>query len=228
MGEEKKALIVDSDRAQLENATRLLHSEQFKVVQAGDAQMAIELASREFPQLILIELDLPDMDGVQLCMELRENPILAYSVIIVLANREEYYSQIAALNAGADDCFIRPYNNRLFTSKIRAFLRRVEKTAPLHDSHVQGLRVDRERLLIEHHNEKIHLPRKEFEIMALLLSKPQKVFSRNEMITEIWGMDENIRKRTIDVHIRNLRQKIGGDLIRTIKGVGYKLELKHI
>lgn len=219
-----KVLLIDNDSGNTHRFSEALGADGYRVYSANTAREGIHLAYAELPHLIFTELVLDDMDGVGVCVELRENRMLNQTGIVVLSHREENYSQIAALNAGADDYLVKPLNTRLFLSKVRAMLRRLETLDALPGNEVAGLRIDREKFLIIRHDREIFLPRKEFEILSLLVSRPKKVFSRQEIKDEVWGFAESVRSRTIDVHIRKLREKVGERLIKTVKGVGYKLE----
>ncbi|MGD1843981.1 MAG: response regulator transcription factor [Salibacteraceae bacterium] len=219
-----KVLIIDNDPGDRSRIESALSAEGYRVYAAGTAQEGIHTANAELPHLVFTELVLDDMDGVGVCVELRENRMLNQTGIAVLSHRQENYSQIAALNAGADDYLVKPVNTRLFLSKVRAMLRRLDTLDALPGNAIAGLRIDREKFLVVRNNREIFLPRKEFEILSLLVSKPKKVFSREEIKDEVWGFSENVRSRTIDVHIRKLREKVGERLIKTVKGVGYKLE----
>jgi two-component system alkaline phosphatase synthesis response regulator PhoP len=184
----------------------------------------LRYAQKNTPSLAIIDMINPEMDGVDLCAEFRNSLGLKSTLIAFFTARTEDYSQIAGFNAGADDYILKPCKPTVFQSRIRALLRRFrlrpETTLPLH-----GLVIDRERYMLRKGTQEILLPRKEFELIALLLSSPKKVFTRKEIYTEVWGGDMEISNRTIDVHIRKIRKKIGEEHITTIKGIGYRFDI---
>jgi two-component system alkaline phosphatase synthesis response regulator PhoP len=168
---------------------------------------------------------MPDLDGIETCRVIRETPDLKDVLIAFLTARNEDYSQIAGFDAGADDYINKPIKPRVLVSRVKALLRRAGKTSASEDIlQVNGFTIDRERYLILKENQEINLPKKEFELIALLASKPGKVFTREDILKSVWGDDVVVGDRTIDVHIRKLREKLGDNYIRTIKGVGYKFE----
>jgi len=166
---------------------------------------------------------MPRMDGIEVCETIRHIPELQHTLICFLTARSEDYSQIAGLEAGADDYISKPLKPKVLISRINALLRRKTGTAELQDTTI-GLVIDRERYLVKKDGKELHLPKKEFELLALLHSKPGKVFDRDEILERVWGSEIVVGDRTIDVHVRKLREKIGDDYIKTIKGVGYKFE----
>ena len=183
---------------------------------------AIEKAESFLPDLILLDLMMPEMDGIEACFEIRKIPALKDCAIAFLTARNEDHSQIAGLEAGADDYITKPIKPRVLVSKVKALLRRSEQNA--NDLlELAGMTIDRERYVVVRNNEEIDLPKKEFELLALLAAAPGKVFTRDNILSNIWGSDVIVGDRTIDVHIRKLREKLGDDLIRTVKGVGYKI-----
>lgn len=203
-----------------------LEKEGYKVYEAGDGNEGLEIAEKVRPDLIILDVMMPDMDGIETCEKIRSNSNLANSIVCFLTARGEDYSQLAGFDAGADDYIMKPVKPKILVSKIAALLRRsgsnnANEEAQLSDV---GISLDRERYLIEKDGEKITLPRKEFELLALLMSKPGKVFQRDEIMSRVWGSEVVVGDRTIDVHIRKLRKKIGEQHIQTIKGVGYKFE----
>jgi two-component system alkaline phosphatase synthesis response regulator PhoP len=163
------------------------------------------------------------MDGVEVCAEFRNSEILKDTLIAFFTSRNEDYSQIASFNAGADDYILKPCKPAVFQSRIRALLRRF-RTRPDSSASSHGIAIDRERYMLKKGAEDILLPRKEFELISLLLSSPRKVFTRKEIYTTVWGGDMELSNRTIDVHIRKLREKIGEEHITTVKGIGYRFE----
>ncbi|PHX82422.1 MAG: DNA-binding response regulator [Flavobacteriales bacterium] len=220
-----KILIVDDEEDILEFLSYNLNKEGYQVFTAADGNTAITLAKKELPHLILLDVMMPGIDGIETCRELRSLPGLQDVIIAFLTARSEDYSHIAGFDAGADDYINKPIKPRVLISRIQALLRRT--TAVKKDSdflQLGNLRINRERYLVIKDDIEITLPRKEFELIYLLASKPGKVFTREEILIKIWGYDVVVGDRTIDVHIRKLREKIGEDYIRTVKGVGYKFE----
>lgn len=223
-----KILIVDDEPDILEFLEYNLRKEGFDVITASDGEEGIAAAERELPDLIILDIMMPKLDGVEVCRQLRAKPAFDKTVIAFLTAREEDYSQIAALENGGDDYITKPIRPRVFISRIKALLRRSDRTdLPQEENdrlRIGDLIVDRARVTVERNGESIELAKKEFELLNLLLSKPGKVFSREEIFNKVWGADVIVGNRTIDVHIRKLREKIGDDYIRTIKGIGYKFE----
>ena len=220
-----KILIVDDEEDILEFLSYNLNKEGYQVFTAADGNTAITLAKKELPHLILLDVMMPGIDGIETCRELRSLPGLQDVIIAFLTARSEDYSHIAGFDAGADDYINKPIKPRVLVSRIQALLRRT--TAVKKDSdflQLGNLRINRERYLVIKDDIEITLPRKEFELIYLLASKPGKVFTREDILIKIWGYDVVVGDRTIDVHIRKLREKIGEDYIRTVKGVGYKFE----
>lgn len=206
-----------------------LEKEGFIVTLAENGSEGIALAKQNIPDLILLDVMMPGMDGIETCERLKEIPELNGTMICFLTARGEDYSQIAGFDAGADDYITKPIKPKLLTSRILAILRR--KSAEFGsaegqsgESKEKSIRIDRERYLITNDGEEMFLPRKEFELLALLMSKPGKVFHRDAIMNNVWGTDVIVGDRTIDVHIRKLREKIGETHIVTVKGVGYKFE----
>ncbi|PCJ87025.1 MAG: DNA-binding response regulator [Flavobacteriales bacterium] len=219
---QQKILLIDDEEDILEFLKYNLEKEDYHVFTATNGIDAIEIAKKEWPDLIVLDVMMPGMDGVETCTELREIPQLKDTVITFLTARSEDYSQIAGLEAGADDYITKPIKPRVFTSKIKSLLRRKNQTAT---TITEGLVIDLEKHLIIKDGNEIGLPKKEFELIVLLASKPGKVFGREEILNTIWGGDVVVGDRTIDVHIRKLREKLGDSYIKTIKGVGYKYEI---
>ncbi len=186
---------------------------------------AIAMATKTTPHLIVLDVMMPGMDGMETCRELRTIPALKDTIIAFLTARGEDYSQMAGFEAGADDYISKPIKPGLLISRVKALLRRYpEETQEGVQKSVGGLVIDRERYLVIKDGEKIVLPKKEFELLFLLTSKPNKVFTREEIFSRVWGNDVVVGDRTIDVHIRKLREKLGSDRIQTVKGIGYKFE----
>ncbi|MBL7888520.1 MAG: response regulator transcription factor [Bacteroidia bacterium] len=219
-------LLVDTDQEHLNLVGTQLRADGFVVFATSNSKEALNLAKEHTPHLILLELVMPELDGIDICLELRKNVLLANSLIVFCSNRSEDYSQIAAFNAGADDYIIKPVKTRVLITRLKALLKRL---ATVHEPsvmvHEKGLVIDRERYLIFKDGEEIVLPRKEFELLALMFANPRKVFTRKEISEQIWGYEIFAKNRTIDVHIRKLREKLGDQYIKTIKGIGYSLEL---
>ncbi|MFL5765815.1 MAG: response regulator transcription factor [Bacteroidia bacterium] len=221
-----KILVIDTDPEVIAAAEAALTAEGFHVISSGNSREAIRMAEEELPQLVLLELLMPELDGIDISIELRSKEELSSTLIVFHTERNEDYSQIAAFNAGADDYIIKPVKTRVLISRLKALLKRHSAHAHSDEKkHVAGLTIDRERYLIFKDGEEIVLPRKEFELLSLLSTSPRKVFTRKEISQLIWGYEIYSKNRTIDVHIRKLREKLGEKYIKTIKGIGYSLEL---
>lgn len=221
-----KILVIDTDEEILSATETALKQEGFSVITSNNSREAIKIAIEELPHLVLLDLLMPELDGIDICIELRNNPELENALIIFHTERNEDYSQIAAFNAGADDYIIKPVKTRVLTSRLKALLKRHSgHPVEIDTTRLTGLTIDRERYLIFLEGKEIVLPRKEFELLSLLSSSPRKVFTRKEISQLIWGYEIYAKNRTIDVHIRKLREKLGDKYIKTIKGVGYSLEV---
>lgn len=214
-------LLVDDEVDILEFMSYNLIKEGYIVHTATNGREAIEKALEVDPNLILLDVMMPEMDGMQTCKEIRSHDKLKNTLIAFLTARNEDYSQIAGFDAGADDYIAKPIRVNVLISRIKALLKRTETTTP---PPANSVIIDRERYLAIQNEREIVLPRKEFELLSLLLSKPQKVFSREEIFSNVWGNDVIVGDRTIDVHVRKLREKLGDNHIVTIKGIGYKYE----
>jgi two-component system alkaline phosphatase synthesis response regulator PhoP len=223
-----KILIVDDEPDILEFLKYNLSKEGYEVLTATDGESGIKIAEREHPQLVILDIMMPKMDGVEVCRHLRSKPEFSKTLIAFLTAREEDYSQIAALDVGGDDYITKPIRPRVLTSRIKALLRRSDRDENTPEEStalkIADLEIDRERVSVQRGEEVIELAKKEFELLYLLVSKPGKVFSREEIFNKVWGTDVIVGNRTIDVHVRKLREKIGDDYIKTIKGIGYKFE----
>jgi two-component system alkaline phosphatase synthesis response regulator PhoP len=226
-----KVLIVDDEPDILEFLDYNLSRNGFQTIQASNGKDAIKLADKEVPDLILLDIMMPGMDGVQTCYELRKNEKLNNSLIAFLTARSEEFSEIAGLEAGADDYIQKPIRPRLLLSRIKALMRRKESSrAPALTANqldFGSLKIDPQSYQVFIDGEVVPLAKKEFEVIMLLASKPGKVFTREEMFQKVWGYTVPIASRTIDVHISKLREKVGERFIKTLKGVGYKLEVEE-
>lgn len=222
-----RILLVDDEPDILDFLRYNLQKEGFQVFTAGDGAEGLRKASEIRPHIAILDIMMPKMDGVELCRQLRSRPEHANMLVVFLTARDEDYSQIAALDVGGDDYITKPIRPRVFLSRINALLRRFERKDEAEVEQVirvADLAIDRERVSVMRGEEVIELAKKEFELLSLLASKPGKVFTREEIFSKVWGADVIVGNRTIDVHIRKLREKIGDDYIKTIKGIGYKFE----
>lgn len=222
-----KILLVDDEPDILEFVGYNLRKEGYEVHTANNGREAVEKALEIIPHLILLDVMMPEMDGMETCQEIRTHKQLEKTMIAFLTARSEDYSQIAGFDAGADDYITKPIRVKVLVSRIKAMLKRMETSNGNNNSGIQegqSITIDYERYLVIKDGNEIVLPRKEFNLLALLHSKPQKVFSREEIFSNVWGNDVIVGDRTIDVHIRKLREKIGEEHIITVKGVGYKYE----
>lgn len=227
--EDIKILIVDDEQDILEFIEYNLIKEDYQVITANNGYEAIKTAKANQPDLIILDIMMPGLDGVEVCRELRALPEFNNTIIAFLTARSEDYSQIAGFDVGGDDYITKPIRPRVLVSRIGALLRRktvgnVEDKQDDLIMKISDLVIDKEKVLVYKNDHAITLAKKEFELLCLLASKPGKVFSRNEIFTKIWGADVIVGNRTIDVHIRKVREKIGDNYIRTIKGIGYKFE----
>lgn len=224
---EYKILLVDDEPDILEFLSYNLKKEGYNVFTANNGKEAVSVAKKENPHLIILDVMMPDMDGIETCREIREIPGLKDVMIAFLTARSEDYSQIAGFDVGADDYINKPIKPRVLISRIKALLRRganSDNSKSTDKVDMGGIKIDRERYLIIQDGNEINLPKKEFELLALLASKPGKVFTRDIILDKVWGGDVVVGDRTIDVHIRKLREKLGEDFIKTVKGIGYKFE----
>lgn len=222
-----KILLVDDEADILEFLSYNLKREGFEVYTANNGKEGVEKAKKILPQLIILDVMMPEMDGVEACGEIRLIPELKNSLIVFLTARAEDYSQIAGFDAGADDYITKPIRPKLFITKIKAILRRYsDKTNDTSErvTNFNAFTIDQEQYVILKEQNEISLPKKEFELLLLLTSKPNKVFTREEIFANVWGNQVIVGDRTIDVHVRKIREKIGVDCIKTVKGVGYKFE----
>ena len=220
----EKILLVDDESDILEFVSYNLSKEGFQVITCNNGKEAIQIAQKENPDLIILDVMMPEMDGIETCHELRSIDKLKDTLIIFLSARGEDYSQVAGFDAGADDYVSKPIKPRLLVSRVKAVLRRKGGKVDVEETHA-GIRIDREKYLVFKNDTEYSFPKKEFELLALLISKPGKVFTREIILDSVWGGEVVVGDRTIDVHIRKLREKLGDEIIKTIKGVGYKFEV---
>jgi two-component system alkaline phosphatase synthesis response regulator PhoP len=221
----QKVLLVDDEPDILELLKYNLEREGYLVQTALNGKDAIKAAKSGQPDLIVLDIMMPGMDGVEVCMQLRQLPEFQNTLITFLTARGEDYSQIAGFEAGADDYITKPVRPKVFVTKIKALLKR--RGGEQTEDRVlesNGVRVDLERVMVYLDDREIQLPKKEFELLVLLIGKPGRVFKRDEIYSQIWGNELFVGDRTIDVHIRKLREKIGDERIKTIKGIGYKFD----
>lgn len=219
-------LIIDDEEDIINLLSYNLEKEGFKVYSALNGIEGIEVATKVHPSLILLDVMMPEMDGIEVCETIRANPTIGDTKICFLTARNEDYSQIAGLDAGADDYVAKPIKPKVLVSRIKAILRRSSISEGEKENTETELIIDREKYTVTLKGEDIHLPKKEFELLALLASKPGKVFERDLILETVWGSEIVVGDRTIDVHVRKLREKIGDEYIKTVKGVGYKFKNK--
>ncbi len=219
-----RILIVDSDEPTLISLKDTFVSNGFEVLCTDQGREALNIAKSFQPHLIILEMVMPGLDGIEICQDVKAIPTLQKTLIAFYTTRSEDYSQIAAFSAGADDYIIKPIRPNVFVMRIKAILKRNRKKELSKAIQSGSIRIDRDRYLVFRNSTEIILPRKEFELLALILSTPQKVFTRPEIYREIWGGEFGDNNRTIDVHIRKLREKIGEEYIKTVKGIGYYFE----
>lgn len=220
-----KILLVDDEVDVLEFLSYNLKKEGYTVFKAKNGRKGLEIAREQQPHLIILDVTMPEPDGIETCRSMRAIPELKASLIVFLSARGEDYSQLAGFKAGADDYITKPIVPGVFTSRVKALLRRYNHTEEQHSiMTLPGMIIDREKYVVIREGNEIKLTRKEFELLILLTSKPNKVFTRNDIYIRVWGNDVVVGDRTIDVHVRKIREKIGMDSIITVKGVGYKYE----
>lgn len=219
-------LLVDDEQDILEFVGYNLNKEGFNVLTANNGEDALKIARKEVPQLILLDVMMPGIDGIETCDRLRAQPELEDTLVAFLTARGEDYSQVAGFDAGADDYITKPIKPKVLISRIKALLRRYgQNSKPKSIQEFGNLKIDLDKYQVKVKKSKLDLPRKEFELLTLLTSRPGKVFHRDEILDRIWGNEVVVGGRTIDVHIRKLREKIGDKYIKTVKGVGYKFEV---
>lgn len=224
MGKEShKALVVDDEKDILELLQYILEKEGYSVKTATDGRKAVETAKSFMPELVLLDIMMPNQDGVETCRQLREMPEFNNTYIIFLTARSEEYSEVAAFDVGADDYITKPIKPRALISRINALFRRESKKKSEQSTiSINGLVIDKTSYIVRAGDKEINLPKKEFELLYFLAQNPNRVFSRDDLLLNIWGTDVYVLARTVDVHIRKVREKIGDRYITTIKGVGYK------
>jgi two-component system alkaline phosphatase synthesis response regulator PhoP len=220
-------LVVDDEPDIRELIEYNLRKEGYNVATAANGKQAITMAKREIPDLIILDIMMPEMDGIEACRLMRAMPEFKNTFMVFLTARSEEYSEIAGFNVGADDYIAKPIKPRVLVSRINAILRRnIQQEEPIFNKlEVADLVIDRDAFLVFRGEERITLAKKEFELLYLLASKPGKVFTRDVILKSIWEDSVVVTNRTIDVHIRKLREKVGGNYVSTVKGVGYKFEV---
>lgn len=222
-----KILVVDDEEAILELLKYNLEKEGYSVELASDGVQAVEIAKKMLPEIILLDIMMPNQDGVETCRQIKEMKELSNTFVIFLTARSEEYSEIAAFDVGADDYITKPIKPRVLMSRINAYFRRESKRKPINDQiTIGGLIIDRSSFTVRLNDKELILPKKEFELLYFLIQNPNKVFNRDELLRNIWGTDVFVLVRTVDVHIRKIREKIGDEYITTVKGVGYKFNGK--
>jgi len=224
-----KILLVDDEPDILEFLSYNLKKEGYSVFTASNGEKALDKAKEIIPHLILLDVMMPKMDGITTCEELRKIPELKNSVIAFLTARSEDYSEIAGFQIGADDYIAKPIRPKVLIARIQALLKRFTLNAeekPTTIISINDITIDKEKHLVTVANQELTLPNKEFKLLVLLVSKPERVYTRDEIFNNVWGSDAYVGDRTIDVHIRKLREKIGEKYFETVKGIGYKFTLK--
>jgi two-component system alkaline phosphatase synthesis response regulator PhoP len=219
-----RILIIDDEQDIIDILQYNLEKEGFEVKTCLEGAKGIEIAKSFRPDLIILDVMMPETDGIEVCETIRKLPDLNHTRICFLTARGEDYSQIAGLDAGADDYITKPVKPRVLISRINAIIRRSNTSQNQITTSTSNFIINRERYLVEKDGETFHLPKKEFELLALLASRPDIVFERDVILEKVWGTDIVVGDRTIDVHVRKLREKLGDHHIKTVKGVGYKFE----
>ena len=219
-----KILLVDDEPDILEFVGYNIRKEGYILYTSSNGKEAITIAKEVVPHLIILDVMMPEMDGIETCKEIKRFPELKNTIITFLSARGEDFTQIAGLDAGGDDYITKPIKPRVLISRINALLRRSNSKQPNKIFTIGDITIDNEKYIIIKSGTDIILPKKEFELLSLLISKPNKVFTREEIFSQIWGNDIIVGDRTIDVHVRKIREKLGDDRIKTVKGVGYKYE----
>lgn len=218
---EHTILLVDDEKDILEFLSYNLTKEGYKVYTALNGEEGVKLVKQLNPSLVILDIMMPVMDGIETCQVIRKDVQIIQPLIVFLTSRSEDYSQVAGFEAGADDYITKPIRPRLLISKVESLLRRVIVNKDLSEIGTSLLKINRDKFIVEINNKKLILPKKEFELLELLAKRPGTVYSRDQILNLVWGNESIVGERTIDVHIRKLREKLGNDYIRTIKGVGY-------
>ena len=218
-----KILLVDDEPDVIEIIRYNLDQEGYKLYTASNGKEALEKAKKKLPHLIIMDVMMPKMDGIEACEQLRNDIRFNDTIIMFLTARGEDYSYVAAFDAGADDYVTKPIKPKVIVSKVKALLRRLKKEEQTHEKiQIGKLIIDREQYEVTHMDKSFSMPRKEFELLYLLASNPDKVVKRDKIMEIVWGSEVVVGDRTIDVHIRKLREKVGDKYFKTVKGVGYK------
>ena len=216
-------IVVDDDPDILEILSYNLNTEGYKVITAENGVEAVKKAKKKKPQLVILDVMMPEMDGIEACEKIRETPGLESTIITFLTARGEDYSQVAGFDAGADDYITKPVKPKVLMSKVKALLRRFKTDAKQNNIlSIGDITINQDEYKVINEGNEMTLPRKEFELLSLLTSEPNKVFKRDDILNTVWGSEVVVGGRTIDVHIRKLREKLGDDKFKTVKGVGYK------
>ena len=223
---EYKILLVDDEPDIIEFLGYNLSKEGYQVYSTGNGKDGVAMAKKVLPHLVILDVMMPGQDGIETCREIRNTEELRNVLITFLTARHEDYSQIAGFDAGADDYINKPIKPRVLLYRIAAMLRRLSQTETKETDnlYVGGLKIDREKYIVIKNGSELYLPKKEFELLSLLASKPKKVFTRNEILDHVWSGQVVVDDRTIDVHVRRLREKVGDSYIKTVKGIGYKFD----
>ena len=223
-----KILCVDDEPDILEILKYNLSNEGYNISTAADGKSAIEMAYNISPNLIIMDVMMPNMDGIEACEKLRSDDKFNDTIIMFLTARGEDYSHVAAYDAGADDYVTKPVKPKVLVSKVKGLLRRLKKVIAkdINEIIFDDIKIDREKYKVYISDKVLNLPRKEFELLYLLASKPDKVYKREKIMETVWGSEVVVGDRTIDVHIRKLREKVGDKYFKTVKGVGYKFVIE--
>lgn len=221
----QKILIVDDEQDILDLLTYNLRKEGYDVDTALNGKTGLKLAIMYQPDLVLMDVMMPEMDGIEACRQMRDQSSLKHTPIVFLTARNEEYSELAGFDVGGDDYIIKPIKPRILVSRIKAILKRNQSAVKDERIEFDNLIIDRESFTVTYEGKVLQFPKKEFELLALLASKPGKVFTRDQILESVWGNEVLVVDRTIDVHIRKIREKLDDKFIHTVKGVGYKFEI---
>ena len=219
----KKILIVDDEKDILEFLSYNLKKEGFSIYTASDGSEGLKKTKKIKPDLIIVDLMMPKMNGIEMCENIRNDKKLSNVIILFLTARSEDYTQIAALDSGADDFIKKPIKPKLLISKVKSLMRRFSLNKNLKNYIHKDVELDIEKYTVKIKGDNINLARKEFDLLKLLINQPGKVYTREEILNDVWGNDVHVVDRTIDVHINRLRDKLGQKFIETVKGIGYKI-----